>query len=318
MDGKSSFELVKYPVITNVANGGARVVGVKGPSFAEALKVPLAEGDVLLWWLGQAGFLLRSADGALLIDPYLTSNGSRRFPPPFRPEDATLVDAVLVTHEHRDHLDLDVVQAFAEADSAARWVVPAPIAGQLADLGIPPRRIVPAQPGHRLELGRINVQPVAAHHGVTMADAYNAGEVISGGLVRFLGYVMELAGTRIYHSGDGLAYPGLAEELARLSVDVVLLPINGRDAEREALDIVGNMSSDEAVTLAGRSGAEVLVPMHWDLLADNLGDPSTAVALVERDYSSLTVLLPSRDRPFGLHQVGRRWWPGPGSRPEGD
>ena len=48
------------------------------------------------------------------------------------------------------------------------------------------------------------------------------------------------------------------------------------------------------------------------------GEDRTAVALVERDYSSLTVLLPSRDRPFGLHQVGRRWWPRPGSRPEGD
>jgi L-ascorbate 6-phosphate lactonase len=298
--------------------GGARVVSVKDPSFAEALKVPLADGDLLLWWLGGAGFLLRSADGALLIDLYLTPNGSRRFPPPFRAEDATLVDAVLVTHEHRDHLDLNVVQAFVDADAPARWVVPEPIAGRLADLGIPPPRIVPVQPGHRLELGRINVQPVAAHHGVTMADAYNTGEVISGGLVRFLGYVMELAGTRIYHSGDCLAYVGLAEELARLSVDVVLLPINGRDAEREARDIVGNMSSDEAVTLAGRSGAEVLVPMHWDLLPDNLGEPSKAVAVVERDYSSLTVLLPSRDRPFGLHQVGRRWWPRPGSRPEGD
>lgn len=294
------------------------MVSVKGPSFAEALKSPLAEGDVLLWWLGQAGFLVRSAGGALLIDPYLTPNGDRRFPPPFSAEEAVHVDAVLVTHEHRDHLDVDVVRAFAEAAAPARWVVPAPIAVQLADLGIPPERIVAAQPGQRLELGDITVRPVAAHHGVTMADAYGTGEDISGGLVRFLGYVMELAGTRIYHSGDCLAYPGLARELARLSVDVVLLPINGRDAEREALDIVGNMSSDEAVTLAARSGAEVLVPMHWDLLPDNLGDPGKAVASVARDYSSLTVLLPSRDRPFGLHQVGRRWWPRPESRPEGD
>lgn len=293
-------------------------MSVAGLSFVEALEAPLAEGDVLLWWLGGAGFLLRSADGALLIDPYLTPEGWRRFPPPFRAEEASLVDAVLVTHEHRDHLDVDVVKAFAEADASASWVVPAPIADRLADLGIPRRRIVPAQPGLPLELGRIKVQPVAAHHGVSMTDAYNTGEAISGGLVRYLGYVMELAGTRIYHSGDCLAYSGLAEELVRLSVDVVLLPINGRDAEREASDIVGNMSSDEAVILAARSGAEVMVPMHWDLFPDNLGDPSKAVALVQRDHPGLTVLLPSRDRPFGLHQVGRHWWPRPGSRPEDD
>ena len=305
--------------MTNVAHsGGAGVVSVKGPSFGEALEAPLAQGDVLLWWLGGAGFLLRSADGALLIDPYLTTEGWRRFPPPFRAEDATRVDAVLITHEHRDHLDVDVVRAFAEAGSLATWVVPAPLAGRLTDLGIPQERIVAAQPGRPLELGRMNVQPIPAHHGVSMTDAYNTGEAISGGLVRYLGYVMELAGTRIYHSGDCLAYPGLAEELVRLSVDVVLLPINGRDAEREAINIVGNMTSDEAVTLAGRSGAEVMVPMHWDLFPDNLGDPSTAVASVQRDYPGLTVLLPSRDRPFGLHHVGRHWWPRPGSRLEDD
>ena len=300
-------------------NGGARVASVKGPSFAEALRVPLAEGDVLLWWLGQAGFLLRSADGALMIDPYLTPNGSRRFPPPFRAEDATLVDAVLITHEHRDHLDLDVVQAFVEADAPARWVVLCAwiaLAGWVADLGIPPRRIVPAQPGHRLELGRINVQPVAAHHGVTMADAYNTGEVISGGLVRFLGYVMELAGTRIYHSGDCLAYPGLAEELARLSVDVVLLPVNGRDAEREARDIVGNMSSDEAVTLAGRSGA----PRCWSRCTGTFWPvrqpgrrPSKAVALVERDLIPAlrcccrAAIGPSGVAPSGKALVATTW-----------
>ncbi len=290
----------------------------EGPSFANALEVELGDGDVLLWWLGQAGFLLRCAERSLLIDPYLTPTGSRRFPPPFPSEEATLVDAVLVTHEHRDHLDLDVVRAFAESRSGAIWVVPTPVAGRLADLGIPVAQIVSAQPGHRIELGQLVVDPVAAHHGVAMADAYNTGEALSGGLVRFLGYVMELAGTRIYHSGDCLAYPGLAEELARLSVDVVLLPINGRDAERESRGIVGNMTSDEAVILAGGSGAEVLVPMHWDLMPDNLGHPSRVVEAVEREYPGLTVLVPSRDRPVGLHRVGRRWWRRTEARPDAE
>lgn len=284
-------------------------------TFKDAMDAPLAEGDVLLWWLGQAGFLVRSADEAVLIDPYLTTTGSRRFPPPFGAADAVGVDAVLVTHEHGDHLDLDVVQAFSEVNARARWVVPEPVAPQLARLGVDPELIVPAQPGQRHEFGRLIVQPIAAHHGAHMADAYGTGEAISGGLVRFLGYVVELAGTRIYHSGDCLAYPGLAEELIRLAVDVVLLPINGRDAEREARDIVGNMSAEEAVVLAARAGAEVLIPMHWDLFEGNLGDPSQVVTLAERDHPGLTVLLPSKHRPFGLHRIGKRPVP-TGSSPD--
>jgi L-ascorbate 6-phosphate lactonase len=273
-------------------------------SFADAAGVSLGAGEVLLWWLGQAGFLLRGAGTTVLVDPYLTAAGARRFPPPFPPAEAAGVDAVLVTHEHGDHLDVDVARAFAEAGSAARWVVPEPVAGRLESLGIRRELIEPAQPGRPIMIGSVRVDPLPAHHGVDMADAYGTGAELSGGLVRFLGYVLDLAGTRIYHSGDCLAYPGLAEELARLAAHVLLLPVNGRDAEREARGIVGNMSAEEAVELAVRAGAEVLVPMHWDMFEGNPGHPSRAVALAERDHPQLTVLVPSKARPIGLRRFG--------------
>jgi L-ascorbate metabolism protein UlaG (beta-lactamase superfamily) len=275
-------------------------------SFADAAGVPLGKGEVLLWWLGQAGFLLRCAGATVLVDPYLTPEGARWFPPPFPAADAAGVDAVLVTHEHGDHLDVDVARAFAEAGSRARWVVPEPVADQVESLGIRRELVEPAQPGRRVTIGSVSVDPVAAHHGVEMADAYGTGAELSGGLVRFLGYVVELAGTRVYHSGDCLAYPGLAEELARLEAHVVLLPVNGRDAEREARGIVGNMSAEEAVELAVHAGAEVLVPMHWDMFEGNPGHPSRAVAVAERDHPELTVLVPSKARPIGI----RRYRPG--------
>ncbi|WP_219417202.1 MBL fold metallo-hydrolase [Pseudonocardia nigra] len=278
-------------------------------SFADAAGVPLGEGEVLLWWLGQAGFLLRGAGTTLLVDPYLTPAGARRFPPPFPAADAAQVgagvDAVLVTHEHGDHLDVDVARAFAEAGSAARWVVPEPVVDRLESLGIRRELIEPAQPGRPVTVGSVRVDPLPAHHGVDMADAYGTGAELSGGLVRFLGYVVDLSGTRVYHSGDCLAYPGLAEELAGLEAHVVLLPINGRDAEREARNIVGNMSAEEAVELAVRAGAEVLVPMHWDMFEGNPGHPSRAVALTENDHPELTVIVPSKARPIGVHRLGR-------------
>lgn len=275
-------------------------------SIADALDVPLGDRDVMVWWLGQAGFLLRSAGGSLLIDPYLVPRDVRRFAPPFLAAEAAGVDGVLVTHEHGDHLDVDTVRVLAAAGTTASWMVPEPVAGQLAALGVAEPRILTAQPGQRHEIGRISVWPVAACHGVHVADAYATGEDISGGLVRFLGYVVEMGGTRFYHSGDCLVYPGLAEELSLLGVDVVLLPINGRDAEREANDIVGNMSADEAVDLAITSGAEVLIPMHWDLFENNRGYPNEVVKLAEQNHPDLTVLLPSRERPIGLHSLARR------------
>ena len=277
---------------------------IRAWTFADAAGVPLGEGEVLLWWLGQAGFVLRGGGTSVLVDPYLTPTGARRFPPPFPAADAAGVDAVLVSHEHGDHLDVDVARAFAEAGSAARWVVPEPVVDMLDALGIRRELIEPARPGRPVTIGSVRVDPLPAHHGVDMADAYGTGSELSGGLVRFLGYVVDLGGTRIYHSGDCLAYPGLAEELARLEAHVVLLPVNGRDAEREARNIFGNMSTEEAVELAVHAGAEVLVPMHWDMFEGNPGQPSRVVALVERDHPQLTVIVPSRARPIGVRRFG--------------
>ncbi|OZM75926.1 MBL fold metallo-hydrolase [Pseudonocardia sp. MH-G8] len=275
-------------------------------TFADAANAALPDGEVLLWWLGQAGFLLRGAGATLLVDPYLTPTGARQVPPPFPAADAVGVDAVLVTHEHGDHLDVDVARAFAEAGSTARWVVPEPVAGKLEALGIRRELIEPARPGRPVTIGAVRVDPLPAHHGIDMTDAYGTGAEHSGGPARFLGYVLDLGGTRIYHSGDCIDFPGLADELARLDVHVVLLPVNGRDAEREARGIVGNMSAEEAVDLAARAGAEVFVPMHWDMFAGNPGHPSRAVALVERDHPELAVLVPSRARPIGVRRFGPR------------
>ena len=56
----------------------------------------------------------------------------------------------------------------------------------------------------------------------------------------------------------------LTAALKPLRVGVALLPINGRDAERESRGIVGNMDAAEAAELALDLGASRLVPYHWD------------------------------------------------------
>ena len=57
-------------------------------------------------------------------------------------------------------------------------------------------------------------------------------------------------------------------------MDVAVLPVNGRDPEREARGIVGNMDAREAVELALAIGATLLVPIHWDGFAGNTVPPA--------------------------------------------
>lgn len=257
----------------------------------------LAPGTIALWWLGQAGFAIRAGGLVLLVDPFLAPMAERVSPPAFDPDDAVDVDLVTCSHEHYDHLDLASLPAIARASPDARFMVPRPLVDAVAAAGVPRARLIGAQPDERIALDGVAIHPVPARHGVGMADAYTFGRELSGGLYRYLGYVFDDGVARVYHAGDTLAYEGMAERLRALRVDVALLPINGRDHFREAAGVVGNMDHREAARLADEAGVEILVPMHYDTFAQNLGFPAHLVDAVRRDYPSLAVLIPTRDRP---------------------
>lgn len=122
--------------------------------------------------------------------------------------------------------------------------------------------------------------------------------------MRYLGYVVDFGGARVYHAGDTIWWPGQEKLLRDLGVNLALLPINGRDPLREAENVVGNMDHREAAQLAAAAGVEVLVPMHWDMFAGNLGFPDQLVAVVERLGLDVTTLVPRLMRPFTFVPAG--------------
>jgi L-ascorbate metabolism protein UlaG (beta-lactamase superfamily) len=253
-------------------------------------------------WLGQAGFLLQAGGTGLLVDAFLSPHPERQTPAGREPAGYQGLAAVLATHEHIDHLDLPSWPALAAASPQAELVVPAPVTGQVTGAGLPPQRVRGAVPGGRLTLGEAVVTPLPARHGVHVADAYNFGEELSGGACRYLGYVVDLGGVRVYHAGDTIDYPELAGHLRELDVDLALLPVNGRDAAREARDIVGNLDPAEAADLAARAGVDAAVPMHYDMFAGNLGDPGRFVDLLRR-RSSASAVVPAPQRAFCYRRV---------------
>jgi L-ascorbate metabolism protein UlaG (beta-lactamase superfamily) len=227
---------------------------------------------VRLTWIGQAGFLVTSPATRLAVDPFLSDHPGRRFPSPVTPGDLAGTELVLATHQHLDHLDVPGLRALLELDGRARVVVPAPAVPDAVEAGLPPGRLVGARPGEPVAAGDVTVHPVPALHGVHVTDAYSHGLPADGDQVRYLGYVLETPDGRLYHAGDTLRWDGQAELLRRHRVEVALLPINGRDPEREAQDIVGNLDHAEALALARDAGVGTVVPMHYDLMDGNLGD----------------------------------------------
>jgi L-ascorbate 6-phosphate lactonase len=261
---------------------------------------------VSLTWIGQAGFLVRTPATRLAVDPFLSDHPDRRFPSPVGVDDLAGTDLVLATHEHLDHLDGPALAALLERDDRVRVVVPAPALPQAAEAGLDPDRLVGVRPGEPVDAGDVTVHPVPALHGVHVADAYAHGLPEDGDAVRYLGYVLETADGRVYHAGDTLRWDGQAELLRQLRVDVALLPINGRDAEREARDIVGNLDAGEALALARDAGVGTVVPMHYDLMDGNLGDVEAFARLGPERFPGGRVAVPGRMAETPLAGLVRR------------
>ena len=109
-------------------------------------QVTLGPAQAALWFLGQAGYIVRSAGLTVAIDPYLTDSASasvpefgRLTPVPIPPE-ALAVDLFVVTHDHLDHLDPETIRRYRHRETT-QFVAPRLAARRLLDLGVPGSRI---------------------------------------------------------------------------------------------------------------------------------------------------------------------------------
>lgn len=249
---------------------------------ANITNVKLEEGQTGLWYFGQVGFVIGAKGSFLAVDPYLSDyvdqnccqyvQWRRNYPAPIDPESLNMLHAVLCTHSHYDHADPWTLPNLAKANPNAKFIVPAPEAEAIAAYGIEKKRIIPAVAGTQIVIGAFTVMPVPAAHEVLHTDA--------SGRYYELSYVIDDGNNRIFHGGDMCLYNGLVEKLE--NINVAILPINGRDAERNAKDIIGNMNCEEAVFLAKSIKAELLVPVHHDLYEVNKANPEDFVKAIKK------------------------------------
>lgn len=235
----------------------------------EVLSSSPPRGGLDFWWLGQLGYIIRLGGVTLLIDGYFDVNAKRLHPPLVLPEALQGVDYVLGTHDHSDHIDHEAWKTIARHVPQARFVVPALLAARLGGaLGIDRDRIIGIDEGESpCRCGDLTIEGVAAAHETLDRDP-------DTGLYPYTGYVISGHGVSLYHSGDCVVYEGLETKLLqRAPLDVMFLPINGRDGRRFRSGCIGNMTYQEAVGLVCALRPGLAVPGHYDMFANNLANP---------------------------------------------
>lgn len=246
---------------------------MQGPALIDEVHAMQTPQDVpVIWYIGQMGLLIKFNEALIYVDPVLNdltdANGvtRRNYPAPFAAGAIADIDYVFCSHNHADHLALDTLLPLYATDPAVQFIVPAPLVHVLTDAGIDATNVIGARDGACLPLDGFRVYPIAAAH-----ESYQLDE---HGDHCCLGYVFEMGGCHLYHSGDTIVTPQLQEALTALPpCDAVFLPINGRDEERHRRNIIGNMDYREAADLADAIGAQLVVPMHYDMVQGNGEDP---------------------------------------------
>ena len=239
---------------------------------------PVPKGTACLWWLGQMGLLIRLGNTVLCVDYFATEIPERLTPPSVPAAEMKGVDAFLGTHNHLDHIDHGSWQVWAKTCPEARFVFPAFHRQEVLADGITENRCLGLNDGETCRIGDVTVHAIAAAHEFLNQDPVT-------GRYPALQYIIEGNGVRIWHAGDTLRYEGMKAKLEAFGpIDAALVPINGRDAARYRRNCIGNMTFQEAVDLTGELRPRLVIPGHWDMFADNPGDPEAFADYAEAKY----------------------------------
>lgn len=243
----------------------------QGPALLEEIaSTRPRDGEVAVWYVGQCGFILKSAAATVYVDAVLNdltnADGStrRHYPSPFAASEAR-ADYFLCTHGHRDHMALPTLAAAAQGCPQARFVAPAGCRAALEQAGVPAQRIVPAFAGRELALPGLTVRPVSAAHPEHLPDGDPAAALC---------YSLRLGGAELLHLGDTYLTERLLRELQALPAPRMLfVPVNGSDYFRTARGCIGNLNALEAARLAAQLRADMSIPTHYDMVSGNTADP---------------------------------------------
>jgi L-ascorbate metabolism protein UlaG (beta-lactamase superfamily) len=196
-------------------------------------------------WIGHATVLLELDGMRLLTDPVLLRRaGPLHNTSPVSPASLGHLDAVLISHVHRDHLDLPSLRGL----EPTRVLVPTGAGSHLDDR----HEVVELSSGGSTAIGPLTVSAVPALH--------HAARNPFGRATQALGYVVSGSRTA-YFVGDSALHPEMAA-LAAHSLDVALLPVGGWGLTLGR----GHMDARSAARALRLLRPRSAVPVHWGTL----------------------------------------------------
>jgi L-ascorbate metabolism protein UlaG (beta-lactamase superfamily) len=217
-------------------------------------------------WFGHSSLLVEIDGVRVLIDPVwderaapTTWAGPKRFfPPTLALSDLPAIDAVLISHDHFDHLGADTIRKLSQTEDTrgARWITPLGVGAILSSLGVDRGRCTELDWTENVAVGSLTVTALPARH-FSGRSLFNRFQTL------WASFVLAGPNHHVYYGADSGEWFGFEEIGEKYGpFDLTMLEIGAYDPAWAGI----HMGPDGAVrSFRALGGGGMLMPIHWGL-----------------------------------------------------
>jgi L-ascorbate metabolism protein UlaG (beta-lactamase superfamily) len=302
--GSFSVVLNASPVATPPEGQAVAVVPGTGERFQTA-----PPSGLRITWLGHSTLVLEIDGKRFLTDPIFGARASpfdwvgpeRWYESPIALEQMPTFDAVLISHDHYDHLQQDTIERIKHWDT--KFIAPLGVGAHLEYWGVPAERIVEVDWWESVAFGDVTVTTTPARHA-------SGRHLLDQNSTLWAGYALAGPTHRIFFSGDTGLFPGMKDIGDKLGpFDVVMVEVGAYGAAWPDWHI----GPEQAIRAHGMLRGKVFLPIHWglwSLAGHGWTEPAERVlAAAAKANATISIPRPGESiEPSALPPLVK-WWP---------
>jgi L-ascorbate 6-phosphate lactonase len=214
-----------------------------------------------MWLNNYAGILLKTPTKTFAIDPV-----------DVKAKNLQNVDAILISHEHYDHLDPPLV---ADIQKATGCTVIADVAStKKLKLALPNDKLIEIKPGMEIKVGEVSVKAEKSNHPAQAPVTY---------------IITSEDNVKVYHTADSLPFPELAKMAQKENFDLVFCTVG----------IAPGASPKSGFEIAWLTKPQIAVPYHTATVASQ----KEFEQLLKNELPRTACLIPQQNK---IYQVSKR------------
>jgi L-ascorbate metabolism protein UlaG (beta-lactamase superfamily) len=224
-------------------------------------KTPEKNSIMFVWFNHYAGVLIKTPSKTLVIDPVDVKTRSLQN-----------IDAILITHEHYDHLDQRLIAEIQKATGCT--VIADPASARSLHHTIPPGKLQEIRLGAETKIGEVSVKAEKCNHPAAAPVTY---------------IITSEDGVKVFHTADSLPFPELAAIGEREKFDVAFCTVG----------IAPGASPETGFEIARLTKPQVAVPYHTNSAANQ----QKFAEILKKELPRTACLIPELNK---IYQVSKR------------